>query len=253
VKTPVTAAQVARFCDLLTNRKNIADFEGSRNGLQHKGTRPVRKVGAAVDAGAEVFAAAARRGVDFLIVHHGMYWRPVSPEREVRALRKAALKKTGLSLYSSHLPLDAHPAIGNNALIAQDLGLKVVDWFVDYEGLPIACICQGIPRATLRKRLKASYPQTFKGIEFGAANPKKIAILSGSGRSALGHLKAEGCDTLITGELREEHFNEAHEQGWNLYPCGHYATETWGVKALASAVAAEFGVKWEFIPTGNPL
>jgi putative NIF3 family GTP cyclohydrolase 1 type 2 len=85
VKPQVTAAQVARFCDLLTNGKNIADFEGSRNGLQHKGMRPVRKVGAAVDAGAEVFAAAARRGVDFLIVHHGMYWRPVSPEREVRA------------------------------------------------------------------------------------------------------------------------------------------------------------------------
>jgi dinuclear metal center YbgI/SA1388 family protein len=214
---------------------------------------PVRKVGAAVDAGSEVFAEAARRGVDFLIVHHGMYWRPVSPEREVRALRQAALKKTGLSLYSRHLPLDAHPSIGNNALIAQDLGLKVVDWFVDYEGLPIACICRGIPRSTLRKRLKASYPQTYKGIEFGSAKPKKIAILSGSGRSALEHLKAEGCDTLITGELREEHFNEAHEQGWNLYPCGHYATETWGVKALATAVAAEFGVKWEFIPTGNPL
>ena len=116
MKTQVTAAQVARFCDLLTNGKNIADFQGSRNGLQHKGTRPVRKVGAAVDAGAKVFAEAARRGVDFLIVHHGMYWRPVSPEREVRALRKAALKKAGLSLYSSHLPLDAHPAIGNNAL-----------------------------------------------------------------------------------------------------------------------------------------
>ena len=253
MKTQVTASQVARFCDLLTNGKNIADFEGSLNGLQHKGTRPVRKVGAAVDAGAKVFAEAARRGVDFLIVHHGMYWRPVSPEREVRALRKAALKKAGLSLYSSHLPLDAHPAIGNNALIAQDLGLKVVDWFVDYEGLPIACICQGISRATLRKRLKASYPETYKGIEFGSAKPKKIAILSGSGRSALSHLNAEGCDTLITGELREEHFNEAHEQGWNLYPCGHYATETWGVKALATAVAAEFGVKWEFIPTGNPL
>jgi dinuclear metal center YbgI/SA1388 family protein len=249
----VTAAQVARYCDLLTNRKHIADFEGSRNGLQHKGTRAVRKVGAAVDAGAQVFAEAARRGVDFLIVHHGMHWRPVSPLREVRKLRLAALKRTGLSLYSSHLPLDAHPAIGNNALIAQDLGLTVIDWFVDYEGLPIACVCRGIPRATLRKRLKASYPDTYKGIEFGSVKPRKIAILSGSGRSALSHLKAEGCDTLITGELREEHFNEAHEQGWNLYPCGHYATETWGVKALAAAVAEEFGVKWEFIPTGNPL
>lgn len=248
-----SAPQVARFCDLLTDRKNIADFEGARNGLQYKGTRPVRKVGAAVDAGAVVFAEAAKRGVDFLIVHHGMHWRPVSPLSAVRRLRRAALKKAGLSLYSSHLPLDAHPAIGNNALIAADLGLKVVDWFVDYEGLPIACICRGIPRATLRQRLKASYPLTYNGIEFGAAKPKKIAILSGSGSSALAHLKAEGCDTLITGELREEHFNEAHEQGWNLYPCGHYATETWGVKALAAAVAAEFGVKWEFIPTGNPL
>jgi dinuclear metal center YbgI/SA1388 family protein len=248
-----TALRVAHFCDLLTNRKHIKDFEGSRNGLQHKGTRPIRKVGAAVDAGAKVFTEAARRGIDLLIVHHGMHWRPVSPVREVRALRQATLKKTGLSLYSSHLPLDAHPAIGNNALIAQDLGLKVVDWFVDYEGLPIACICQGIPLTTLRKRLMASYPRTYKGIEFGATRPKKIAILSGSGRSALAHLKAEGCDTLITGELREEHFNEAQEQGWNLYPCGHYATETWGVKALAAAVAVEFGVKWEFIPTDNPL
>jgi dinuclear metal center YbgI/SA1388 family protein len=253
VKATVTASQVARFCDLLTNRQNIADYDGARNGLQHKGDRPVRKVGAAVDAGAHVFAEAARRGIDFLIVHHGMYWRPVSPESQVRALRKAALKKADLSLYSSHLPLDAHPLIGNNALIAQDLGLKIVDWFVDYEGLPIACICRGIARSTLRKRLKTSYPKTYKGIEFGSAHPKKIAILSGSGRSALDHLKAEGCDTLITGELREEHFNEAQEQGWNLYPCGHYATETWGVKALATAVALEFGVKWEFISTGNPL
>ena len=136
---PADALRIARFCDLLTNRKAIADFPGADNGLQHRGKARVRKVGAAVDAGAKVFELAARRGVDFLIVHHGMRWRPVSPEREVRRLRLAALKKAGLSLYSSHLPLDAHPVIGNNALIAADLGLKVVDWFVDYEGLPIAC------------------------------------------------------------------------------------------------------------------
>lgn len=250
---PAPAAAIARFCDLLTNRKEIGDFEGANNGLQHAGRKSVRKVGAAVDAGAKVFELAAKRGVDFLIVHHGMTWRPVSPEREVRALRKAALKKTGLSLYSSHLPLDAHPVIGNNALIAQDLGLKVVDWFVEHDGLPIACLCRGIPRRTLSRRLKASYPDTFKAVEFGSARPGKIAILSGSGRSALPELRAAGCDTLITGELREEHFNEAQEQGWNLYPCGHYATETWGVKALAAAVSAEFGIPWEFIGTGNPL
>jgi len=250
---PADASKIARFCDAMTNNKEIADFPGAENGLQHKGRAKVRKVGAAVDAGAKVFEQAAKRGVDFLIVHHGMRWPTVMPLREVRALRTATLKRTGLSLYSSHLPLDAHPAIGNNALIAADLGLRVVDWFVDYEGLPIACLCQGIPRATLARRLKASYPTTHQAIEFGSTRPKRIAILSGSGRSALPHLRAHGCDTLITGELREEHFNEAQEQGWNLYPCGHYATETWGVKALAAAVSAEFGIPWEFIPTGNPL
>ena len=250
---PADATKIARFCDLLTNNKAIKDFPGAENGLQHKGRAKVRKVGCAVDAGAKVFEMAAKRGIDFLIVHHGMRWPTVSPLREVRKLRVDTLKRTGLSLYSSHLPLDAHPIIGNNALIAADLGLRVVDWFVDFEGLPIACICQGIPRSTLARRLKQSYPGTYQAIEFGSARPKKIAILSGSGRSALDHLRAQGCDTLITGELREEHFNEAHEQGWNLYPCGHYATETWGVKALAAAVSAEFEVPWEFVATGNPL
>ncbi len=250
---PADLRHVTRFCDALTNRREVPDFSDARNGLQHRGRSRVRKVGAAVDAGTEVFKAAAKRGVDFLIVHHGMHWKPVSPARTVASARKAALRRSGLSLYSSHLPLDAHPVIGNNALIAADLGLRVIDWFVDYEGLPIACVCRGIPRATLRRRLKASYPGTFKAIEFGSARPSRIAILSGSGRSALPCLRDAGCDTLITGELREEHFNEAHEQRWNLYPCGHYATETWGVKALAAAVSAEFGVPWEFIGTGNPL
>ena len=248
-----SALKITQFCHLVTNNKKIKDFPGANNGLQFRGNHQVRKVGAAVDAGAKVFEQAAKRGVDYLIVHHGIHWSTVSAKNEVKKLRQATLKRSKLSLYSSHLPLDAHPAIGNNALIAQDLGLKVVRWFVDFEGLPIACICRGISREKLSQRLKKSYPKTFKAIEFGSKNPKWIAILSGSGRSALPYLKSENCDTLITGELREEHFNEAQEQGWNLYPCGHYATETWGVKALAAAVSAEFDIPWEFISTDNPL
>ncbi len=246
-------SKITSFCDRITNRKAIKDFPGAKNGLQFKGRRQVRKVGAAVDAGSKVFEQAAARGIDFLIVHHGMHWGTVTPSKLSLKNRLSTLRKKQLSVYSSHLPLDAHPIIGNNALIAQDLGLRVVDWFVDYEGLPIACICKGIPRTTLARKLKKAYPKTFTGIEFGSKNPKRIAILSGSGRSALAHLKAKGCDTLITGELREEHFNEAQEQGWNLYPCGHYATETWGVKALAAAIASEFSIPWEFVGTDNPL
>ena len=244
---------ISRFCDQLTRRQKIKDFEGAENGLQFNSKKSVKKIGAAVDAGAKVFAEARKRGIDYLIVHHGIHWRPVSPLRAVQKLRRQSLTKNKISVYSSHLPLDAHPLIGNNALIAADLGLKIIDWFVPYEGTAIACLCQGIPRSKLARKLRQAYPKTYKGIEFGSAQPRKIAILSGSGRSALPYLKAAGCDTLITGELREEHFNEAQEQGWNLYPCGHYATETWGVKALATAVAHEFQLPWEFIDTQNPL
>ena len=245
--------EIARFCDLITRRRDIADYPDARNGLQHKGRRKVRRIGAAVDAGSAVFAQAATAGVDLLIVHHGIHWRPTLPARAVLAARKAALRRHGLSLYSSHLPLDAHPFIGNNAIIARRLGLEVDRWFLDFEGTPIACLCKGVPRATLARRLRAEYPGTFKAIEHGSARPRRIAILSGSGRSALPELARLGCDTLVTGELREEHFNEAHEQGWNLYPCGHYATETWGVKALAEAAARRFGLDWTFVGTGNPL
>jgi dinuclear metal center YbgI/SA1388 family protein len=248
-----TARDVARLCDTLTRRSEIKDFPDARNGLQHRGDRPVRLVGAAVDAGTGVFDLAAKAKVDFLIVHHGIHWKPTLRGPSTLRARKVSLARHGLSLYSSHLPLDAHPQLGNNALIARRLRLEIERWFLDHEGTPIAALCHGIPRATLARRLRKDYPRSFTAIEHGSAHPRRIAILSGSGRSALPHLKSLGCDTLVTGELREEHFNDAHEQGWNLYPCGHYATETWGVKALAAEVARRLGIDWKFIPTGNPL
>lgn len=249
----VTASEIARFCDLITRRGEVGDYADARNGLQYRGTRKVRRIGAAVDAGTGVFELAAKAKVDFLIVHHGIHWRPTLPGRSVLAARKVSLKRNGLSLYSSHLPLDAHPYIGNNAIIAHRLGLEIDRWFLDFEGTPIACLCKGMPRTKLVQRLRAEYPTTFKAIEHGSTKPSRIAILSGSGRSALPELAKLGCDTLITGELREEHFNEAHEQGWNLYPCGHYATEVWGVRALAEAAARRFDLDWTFVGTGNPL
>ena len=151
-----SALKITQFCNQITNNNKIKDFKGARNGLQFRGKTKVKKVGAAVDAGAQVFKQAAQRGIDYLIVHHGIHWSTVSPKNEVKKLRQNSLKKTQISLYSSHLPLDAHPAIGNNALIAQDLGLKVVRWFVDFEGLPIACICRGINRKIQRRRVQTS-------------------------------------------------------------------------------------------------
>src|SRR5690606_30520800 len=129
------------------------------------------------------------------------------------------------ALYSSHLPLDAHPQIGNNALLARQLGFKPIRTFIPSDGGDIGCIAPSrLSRATLRASLEKHYSRVV-AIEYGSAKPRAVACCSGSGNSALAHLAAARADTLVTGELREEHFNRAQEEKLNLYLCGHYATE----------------------------
>jgi putative NIF3 family GTP cyclohydrolase 1 type 2 len=102
-------------------------------------------------------------------------------------------------------------------------------------------------RDELTKNLQALFPRTYHAIEYGSEKPKRIGILTGSGQSAVPHLLENEIDTLITGELRQHHFNIAQELGLNLYPCGHYATEVFGVKALAAEIAKKFQIEWQFI------
>jgi dinuclear metal center YbgI/SA1388 family protein len=245
---------IVQYCDKRTRRSAVKDFPGAVNGLQFANSGSVKKIGAAVDAGLVPFQEAARLGIDFLIVHHGLFWHPQQPVTGAIYDKYQVLFKNDIAVYSSHLPLDAHQEIGNNALLAAELGLPVERWFLPYEGVPMAALCTGgISRSELGARLKALFPDTYTGIEFGSAHPERIAILSGSGRSVLDELADAGCDTLITGELRQEHFNAAQENRWNLYPCGHYATETFGVAALAKEVATRFSLPYQFIATGCPL
>jgi dinuclear metal center YbgI/SA1388 family protein len=246
---------LVQFCDERTRRLAVKDFPGAVNGLQFSKRGAVRKIAAAVDAGLEPFREAARRGADFLIVHHGLFWSPQQPVTGVLYEKYRLLFEHDIAVYSCHLPLDAHPEIGNNAVLAAKLGLTVESWFLEHEGVPMSALCdtRGITRSELAARLRMLFPRTYTGIEFGSDTPPRVAILTGSGRSALGALAAAGCDTLVTGELREEHFNAAQENRWNLYPCGHYATEVFGVDALAREASARFGIPCEFIETGCPL
>lgn len=248
-----TLADLVAYCDRRTRRTSFKDFPGAFNGLQMSNDGRVTRIGAAVDAGLVPFQQAIAADVDFLIVHHGMYWdmprwkkRPVHP-------RIALLKQGNCALYSSHLPLDAHPQIGNNALLARQLGLKSRRGFLPLEGRKIGCIAANrMPRAALRRKLEALYPRVI-AIEYGSSSPREIAFCSGSGNSAVPALRPAGVDTLVTGELREEHFNRAQEGKLNLYCCGHYATEVHGVKALAAELAKKFRLSWEFIATENPF
>jgi len=246
-------ADVVAWCDARTRFAEIKDFPGAENGLQLENGGNVTKIGAAVDAGTKPFAAAIAEGVDFLIVHHGMFWTPPVPLTGRHFQRLQTAMQGDLAVYGSHLPLDGHPEIGNNALLADLLGLSQDEWFLPYEGNPMALLAGfGGSREALAARLEAHFPRVVK-IEYGATQLERVAILSGSGRSALPYLKAHGVDTLITGELRQEHFNVAQEEGFNLYCAGHYATEVFGVKALAAEAAQHFGLDWTFIPTDCPL
>ncbi|HVU32348.1 MAG TPA: Nif3-like dinuclear metal center hexameric protein [Opitutaceae bacterium] len=241
------------YCDKRTRRTAFKDAPGAFNGLQVANDGSVTKIGAAVDAGVIPFRKAVAADIDFLIVHHGMYWDMPRPLTGPAYERVATLIRGNCALYSNHLPLDGHPEIGNNALLAKELGLEATDPFLVRDGEPVGWIARSkLTRSHLRARLEKNYRRVI-AIEHGSIAPRRIAFCSGSGNSAISEMTAAGVDTLVTGELREEWFNRAQEEKLNLYLCGHYATEVHAVKALAAELAKKFRLPWEFIATDNPL
>lgn len=235
---------------------DFADFKGALNGLQFENSGNVSRIATAVDAGLCEMKIAAHLGADLLIVHHGMYWNPPIPVVAHNYEKVKTLVDADMAVYSVHLPLDAHPEIGHNALIANALGLKILGGCYEYEGKNIGIVASS-PKGgidALESKLAALFPKTFKSIRFGSAAPKSIAICAGSpGDDAVEMLPKLGIDTLVCGELRQRHFTMAQEMNLNLFPCGHYATECFGVVALGELVAKKFGLKCDFIDMPNIL
>lgn len=248
-------SEIVEFCDTTTRQAEVRDFSGAYNGLQVENNGTVTKIAAAVDAGQVPLERAIVANADFLICHHGLFWNAPIPLIDHNYKKIKTAIDGNLAIYGSHLPLDCHPKIGNNALLAQALELTRISSFMPYEGVDIAIITAGPEggRKTLTARLNMLFPKTYQAIEYGSEHPERIAILTGSGQSAIDQLQANKIDTLITGELRQHHFNMAQELNLNLYPCGHYATEVFGVKALAEKVSKQFDLEWCFIETHCPL
>lgn len=243
--------EIVSFCDKRTQKNKVKDFPGANNGLQVSNNGTVSKIGATVDAGLIPFELAREKKIDFLIVHHGLLWGNNTPLTKSNYLKYKTLFDDNISVYASHLPLDAHPEIGNNTIIAQMLNLETVKRFAEHEGTEIGLIVKApSSREKLTHELEELFPHTFKAIEFGSPKPKKIAICSGSGNQIIPELLKENVDTLITGELKQSHFNMAQELKLNLYPCGHYATEVFGVTALGVEVSEKFDLPFEFVDTG---
>lgn len=245
--------ELVDYCQTRLGLPEFPDFDGAMNGLQMANNGTVTRVGAAVDAGLDPFRRAAAKGVDFLIVHHGLFWEPPRPFTGRVYEKLDVLMRANLAIYAAHLPLDAHPELGNNAVLARRLRLGAVSTFHPFGGRDIGLIARaGLARADLRRRLDSLFPRVT-AIECGSAWPERVAIVTGSGASVVPELRAAGVDTLITGDLKEHLFTVAQEEGLNLFACGHYATEVFGVCALAEELSRRFDLPWEFIPTENPL
>jgi len=247
-----TLAEIVPYLDSYLNTAGIVDYPGAHNGLQVESPGAVTRLGAAVDACEPVLREAAARKIDLLLVHHGLLW---SPQRFTGPLYRK-LKRAfaaGLGIYSSHLPLDLHPEVGNNALLSAALGLGKGEPAFPYKGQPIGLKVEAaIPRAELARRLESALGTPVHLCPGGAEETRRIGIVTGGAGTEVAQALAERVDTFITGEGPHWSYTLAEEHGLNLFYGGHYATETFGVKALAAHLSARFGVPWEFIdhPTG---
>lgn len=250
----VALADLVAHCHQRLGLPGFPDFPGSLNGLQIENTGTVTRLGAAVDAGLHTFRAAAAAGVDFLLVHHGLFWDGTRPFVGGQRERLQVAFAANLAVYSAHLPLDAHPELGNNARLACSLDLVPTRGFLPYQGRDIGLVAAApADRTVLRARLEALFPGGVTALEFGPVRPREVALLTGSGMSAMDSLTPAGLDTLVTGELKQAVFNRAQEERLNLYLCGHYATEVFGVQALAAELGHRFSLPWIFLPSDCPL
>jgi len=258
-------ASLARKCDQILKTKSFRDYPGAKNGLQVTHGRQVKKIGWAVDADMESIRKAGKERVDFLIVHHGLFWGSSALDRKLRVKRIREAKRLGIAIYSSHLPLDAHPELGNSIGLLKALGLE--KWkrkrFGRAMGREVGYRVEGggIRRSELVRRLAllrfshAGHVGSFEGLKnikgvkvrryesvkvigSGPKMCRRIGILTG-GFGDLDQVVRAGLDTLITGEADYPTEVKARELGLNLILGGHRETEVFGVQNLAARIRAQ--------------
>ncbi len=249
----VEIERIVQFFDDTLAVSGFPDYPHALNGLQVEGARSVAKVAAAVDASEATIRLAVEGNADLLLVHHGLFWSGLRPVTGALYRKVKALVEGGLALYSAHLPLDAHAELGNCAILARQAGVQVKGPFGAFKDREIGWWgTVDSDREALASDLKILLGGDVRVIPGGPERLGRVAVVTGGGASFLSEAADQGLDALITGEASHHHYHDAMELGVSLFLCGHYATETWGVRALAERVADELGIQWCFIdePTG---
>jgi dinuclear metal center YbgI/SA1388 family protein len=248
--------EILNFCDELLDVASFEDY--GPNGLQVPGEGEVGKVATGVTANLETLQAAIGAGAELVMTHHGLLWgSELSPLSVPMAARLRALLCANTSLAAYHLPLDAHPEIGNNALLRDQLGLEGDDRpFGEARGSSVGVIgrsAEPIDVAELTRRLADVTGQQPLVFDAGPERISAVGIVTGGGGFAIHEAGPLGLDALITGEPSEPVMGEAREYGVHFLAGGHYATETFGIRRLGELVAERFGIEHVFVDVPNPV
>jgi dinuclear metal center YbgI/SA1388 family protein len=252
---------MARLTELVGHLDDLLEIGSFRdygpNGLQVPGADEVSRVVTGVSAHLELFEAAAAAEAQLVVAHHGLFWdfhpRSITPEMK-RRLR--LLFDRDISLAGYHLPLDAHPEVGNNALICEALGLERAEPFGEHRGQTVGFVgrsADGVPFDELRRRCADVFGQEPFAWETGPEMVHSIGIVSGAAASSFGEAIARGLDAFLTGEPAEHVMADARESGTHFIAAGHYATETLGVRRLGELLSDRFGVEHHFVEVPNPI
>jgi dinuclear metal center YbgI/SA1388 family protein len=249
----VSLKSIVAYCDKILRTRDIGDYDGAVNGLQVENRGGVTRIAASVDASLSTIKLAIAAKADLLIVHHGLFWNSRQPWTGRNFELVKLCVENDLAIYSSHLPLDAHPKLGNNAQLCAALGLKNLKPFFLTHGQTIGFKSQTkISRSDLAKRLQRATGAKPRMIPGGKTICENIGVVTGGAGGDLKLVASEGVDTFITGEGPHWTFAVTEELSLNVIYGGHYATETFGVKALAALLSKKFRLPWKFLdyPTG---
>ena len=251
---------VVGHLDELLRTREIPDYGNALNGLQVASTGAVTRVAAAVDLSRRTIEGAITAKADLLLVHHGMFWGGLQPIRGPLYDRLKLLLDRGIALYSSHLPLDLHPELGNNVLLARELGLEPSGLFARYQTIHVgvrggATIDTSVLIERARRFARVHGGDVRLSMAADGRITREWALCTGAGASAetLAEAAALGIDTLIVGEGAHWTAVDAFERELLIIYAGHYATETLGVQALARHLSTTFGLPWTFIEAPTSL
>jgi dinuclear metal center YbgI/SA1388 family protein len=245
----INASRLARFLDKELNVGAYSD--SSHNGLQVASTAQTIRIGCGVDASMEFFRRAKEEGANFLVCHHGISWG--DSLRRISGLnyeKISFLIRNDMALYACHLPLDAHPRYGNNAQLAKAIGLQRIKRFGLYSGIQLG-FCGELQRAMSLADFKALVARVTGGLlqtmEFGPPRIRTVGIVSGGAAEEIEEAGQKGLDAYLSGEPKLMAYSLAQEYRIHGLFAGHYATETFGVRALGKLLDRKFGVPASFI------